>query len=294
MGATFQKRRLRFTFHLATGVFDKEGDPDKVELTDFRSQVEVMNSGGFDFANCRGRIYGIDQETMNRLTLIYDGITPGIESNVVTVEATDSNGAFSTVFQGEILHCSPVYNGAPDVHIEFSARAGIIGTLAPTYARSFPGPRLVSDIVAGLAKELGYSFENNGVNTFLIDQALAGTPMDMLYTVKEAANIDMYIDTTSNVISIAPKGQPRESDPIKVNKDTGLVGWPEKFAYYIEFMMLYTPDIHIGCKIEMDSDYPVCNGEWFINRSTLNLSCNMPGGPWFTEYAASKANILVS
>lgn len=294
MGASFQQRSLRFTFHLATAVFNKEGDPDKVELEDFRSSVEVLNSGGFDFANCRGKIFGIDQETMDRLTLIYDGVTPGIDSNVLTVEATDDEGAFSIVFRGEILHCAPAYNNAPDVPLEFSARAGIIGALAPTYSRSFPGARKVADIVSGLASELGYTFENNGVTTVLIDQTLAGTPTEMLQTVKAAANIEMNIDTPSNVLSIAPRGQPRESEPVVVSKDTGLVGWPTKYAYYIEFAMLYTPDIHIGCKIDMQSDYPICNGEWFINRSTLNLSCNTPGGPWFTEYAASKANLLVN
>lgn len=294
MGFSFQQRRLRFTFHLATAVFDKEGDPDKVEIVDFRSQAEIQNTGGFDFANCRGKIFGIDQETMDRLTLIYDGVTPGLNSNVVIVEATDDDGAFSTVFRGEILHCAPAYNNAPNVPLEFSARAGIIGSLAPTYARSFPGPRLVSDMISGLATELGYAFENNGVQTVLIDQTLAGTPMEMLQSLKEAANLEMHIDTAENVLSIAPFGMPRESDPIKISKETGLVGWPEKFAYYIEFQTLFNPDVHIGCKIEMESDYPICNGEWFINRSTFNLSCNMPGGPWFTEYAASKANILAN
>lgn len=292
MATSFQQRKLRITFRLASGTFNKAGDPDKVEFENFRSTIDIEAAGGFQFAMCRGRIFGVSKDVMDRLTVInYQNLS--FMRNVVTVEATDNDGRFSTIFMGEIFIAQPNYSSAPDVPFEFEARSGVIGSLAPSIASSFPGSRRVSEIMESLAKELGVTFENNGVTDVLVDQTLSGTALEKVYKVKDAANIQVWYSQSESVLAIAPMGVPRKSDPVQVGADTGMVGWPLKRWEGIEFTMLFNPAIRHGCKINVKSTVPSCNGEWYIGSMQLSLSANYPGGPWFGSYIANPVNMFI-
>lgn len=293
MASSFQPRRLRITFQLATGTFAKAGDPDTITLEGFRAKVEIHSPGGYEYAQCKVRVYGIDKVVMDRMTVInYQNLD--FMRNTLRVEATDANGLFSTIFLGEIFQSFPEYGAAPDVPFTAEARSGIVGSLAPAPATSYPGPQKVSVMMAELAKELNLTLENNGVEATLTDQYMGGTPLQKVQRIASAARIQYWYLPDQGVLSIAPMGSPRQSTPVTYNIDRGLVGWPVKLHVGIAFTALFVPQVFIGCKILMQSSVPACNGEWYIIGLSHRLDAMAPGGAWFTDFKATPVSLAIS
>lgn len=293
MATSFQRRSLRITFQLASGSFDKEGEPDIVVLEDFRTRVRVEAPGGFTLARCQASIYGISKETMDRLTFInYQNLD--FMRNTIKVEATDDDGEYSVVFFGEIFQAMPDYNSMPDVPFHVEAMSGMIGKLAVASPGTFPGARKVSEIMKTLADGLGMNFENNGVDTVVTDMVLTGSNLDQAQALAEAADIQMWYLPQEQVLAIAPKGQPRESTEYEYSESTGLIGFPVKLHVGIQFQSIYRREIRHGTKILMDSAAPICNGEWYIIGITYDLSAELPGGPWFSSLVATPYQTFIS
>lgn len=293
MATSFQRRRLRFVIQLAEGTFDKEGEPDTVTIEDFRSHVEVQAMGGFMFAACKATIYGISKETMDRLTFI-NLLSLDFRRNTIRVEATDDNGEFSVIFFGEILQSSPNYQSMPSVPLVIEARSGVIGSLRPTNPDTFPGPQKVVNIMTRLAGELDLKLENNGVETILTDMALTGTTTEKVRAVQEAADIQVWTLFDEGILAIAPAGKSRGSEPIVYSAAKGMVRSPTRLHNGVIWQALFNPATRHGCKVTIESDVPLANGEWYVISMTHVLSCNEPGGPWFTDFAASPQGMYIA
>lgn len=293
MGSSFQRRRLRITFKLASGAFDKEGEPDTVVVEDFRVRARINAPGGFSLSQCQASIYGLSKETMDRLTFInYQNLD--FMRNTMMVEATDDQGEYTIVFFGEIFQAVPDYNSMPDVPLHVEAMSGMIGKLAAATAGTFPGTRKVSEIMQTLADGLGMNFENNGVDTSITDMVLTGSNLEKAQTLAEAADIQMWFLPQEQILSIAPKGKPRESTEYTYNIDTGLVGFPVKLHVGIQFQSLYTREVRHGTKIKMESSVPICNGDWYIIGLNFDLSSMEPGGPWFVSTIATPYQTFIA
>ena len=294
MAPSFQRRRVRVTIQLAAGTFAKDGNPDTIELEDFRTRTQISAPGGYEFQTCNLRVWGVDSEVMNRLTVInYQNLD--FLRNTLKVEATDAEGQFTTIFLGEIFQSYPEYMGAPDVPFTIEARSGMIGSLAVSAATSYPGPRKVSDIMYELATELNLILENNGVTETLTDQYLAGTPLQKVQRIASNARIQYWYLPEQGVLAIAPMGRPRNSiPPIVYNMDSGLVGWPKKLHQGIAFTALFVPQVVHGARIRMESSVPACNGDWYIISMSHRLDAELPGGAWFTDFVATPENVTIA
>lgn len=293
MASSFQRRRLRVTFQLATGTFAREGNPDTITLEDFRTKVEIHAPGGYSYAQCKVRVYGINKDVMDRLTVI-NYLNLDYMRNVLRVEATDNNGQFSTIFLGEIIQSFPEYAGAPDVPFVAEARSGIVASLAPAKAVSYPGAQKVSVMMEQLAKELNLTLENNGVESTLTDQYLGGTALQKVQSIAAAARIQYWYSPSEGILAIAPMGTPRRGDAIVYNIDSGLVGWPTRLHQGIAFTALFLPHVFHGGRIEMQSSVPACNGEWYVISMSHRLDSVTQGGAWFTDFVATPPGVLVN
>lgn len=292
MGTSFQRRTLRITFKLASGTFLRDGNPDTVSVEGFRSQVEIDAPGGYEFATCRLRIFGIDQATMDRLTVInYQNLD--FFRNTVQIEASDEDGQLTSIFLGEIYIAQPDYTGAPDVAFLAEARSGLIGSLKPTPSVSFPGAQKVSAIMSRLAAELGVALEDNGVTQTLTDQYLTGSALNKVQTVADASRIQYWFLPEQGLLAIAPRGSARRSKSVGYTFNNGLVGWPTKTHVGIAFTALFNPATYHGCKILMEQDVSSCNGEWYIISMSHRLDAEMPGGAWFTHFVATPENTTI-
>lgn len=292
MGTSFQRRTLKITFKLASGTFLRDGNPDTVAFEGFRSQVEIDAPGGYEFATCRLRIFGIDQATMDRLTVInYQNLD--FFRNTVQIEASDEDGQLTSIFLGEIYIAQPDYTGAPDVAFIAEARSGLIGSLKPTPAVSFPGAQKVSSIMSRLAAELGVALEDNGVTTTVTDMYLAGSALHKVQAIADAARIQYWFLPEQGLLAIAPMGVARRSTAVGYTFNNGLVGWPTKTHVGIAFTALFNPATYHGCKILMEQDVSSCNGEWYIISMSHRLDAEMPGGAWFTHFVATPENTTI-
>lgn len=292
MGSSFQRRRIRVTFKLATGIFTQVGEPDTFVAEDYRSQVEIDAPGGYEFSTCRLRIYGLDQFDMGRLTVInYQNLD--FMRNTVQIEATDNDGQFTVIFLGEIYIAQPDYTGMPDVPFIVEARSGLISSLSPTVTNTFPGAQKVSAIMLQLAREMGLALEDNGVVSTVTDMYLAGSPLQKVQKLAYAARIQYWLLPEEGVLAIAPMGVARSSTAVLVDFNTGLVGFPTKTHVGIMFTALYNPAILHGCKIFMEQDVSACNGEWYIISMSHRLDGETPGGAWFTHFVATPENTTI-
>lgn len=292
MGLSFQRRRIRVTFKLATGTFTQIGTPDTLILEGYRAQVEIDAPGGFEFSTCRLRIFGVDRFDMDRLTVInYQNLD--FMRNSMQIEATDDDGEFTTIFFGEIYVAQPDFSGMPDVAFVAEARSGLIGSLAPSAAASFPGAQRVSAIMSGLAKELGVTLEDNGVTSTVTDMYLAGSPLHKVQVLANAARIQFWFLPEQSTLAIAPMGVARRSNVANYDFNTGLVGFPSKTHVGIMFTALFNPATYHGCKIFMESDVSSCNGEWYIVSMSHRLDAETPGGAWFTHFVATPQNTTI-
>jgi hypothetical protein len=292
MGSSFQRRRVRVTFQLATGTFLRDGLPDTVVLEGLRTQVEIDAPGGYEFSTCRLRIYGLERFTMDRLTVInFQNLD--FMRNTMRVEATDDDGEFSTIFFGEMYSSQPDFMGAPDVPFVVEAFSGLVGSLAPAAANSFPGAQRVSSIMRVLAKELGVTLEDNGVESTVTDQYLSGSPLTKVQKLADAARIQFWYLPEQGVLAIAPFGSPRRGNRVSYNFNTGLVGYPTKLHVGIAFTALFNPAAFHGCPILMECDVSACNGEWYIISMSHRLEAETPGGAWFTHFIATPENTTV-
>ena len=294
MAASFQRRSLRLTIQLAAGTFAKAGDPDTIVLEGFRSNVQIIAAGGYEFQTCNARIFGIDSAVMNRLTVInYQNLD--FLRNSLLIEATDANGQYTAIFQGEITQSYPEYMGAPDVPFTIEARSGMIGSLAISAAISYPGTRKVSEIMSELATELNLTLENNNVTTTLTDQYLSGTPLQKVQRIASNAHIQYWYLPEQGVLAISPMGRSRASLPsVTYNLETGLVGWPKKLHEGVAFTALFVPQVVHGGKVHVESSVPACNGDWYIISMSHRLDAEAPGGAWFTDFVATPENIYVA
>lgn len=286
MGSSFQRRNLRFTFQLATGTFIKEGSPDNLVIDGFRAQVEIDAPGGYEFATCRVRIFGLERFVMERLTVInYQNLD--YMRNSIQIEATDDDGKFSSIFLGEIYIAQADYSGAPDVGFVIEARAGLIGSLSVSPSASYPGPQKVSAIMARLAEELKVTLENNGVESTVTDMSMVGSPLHKVQILAETARIQYWYLPEEGILAIAPRGAARTSEPVLYDFTNGVVGWPSKVHNGIIFTALFKSSMFHGCKIIMESEVSSCNGEWYIISMSHRLDSETPGGAWFTHFTAT-------
>lgn len=292
MVSSLQRRGIKASFQLAAGTFRREGDPDVVELEGFRCRVEIDAPGGYEFSTLRLYIYGVDQETMNRLTVInYQNLD--FLRNTVRIEATDDAGEYATIFLGEIYVAQPDYTGAPDVPFIVEARAGLIGSLSSSAVRSYPGAQSVAVIMDELAKELNLTLENNGVDTVVTDQYLAGSPLYKVQKLADIARIQFWYVPEQGVLAIAPQGSARRGEALTYSDATGLIGWPTKTHVGVSFASTFNPAVFHGCRINMMSSVPSCNGEWYIVSMSHRLDSELPDGAWFTHSIATPERVTV-
>lgn len=294
MATSFQKRKLRFTIQLANGTFDKEGNPDTIIIDEsFRSHVEIQSVGGYMFSSCRATIFGLSKMAMERLTFIRL-LSLDFRRNTLRVEASDDNGQFSVVFLGEILDSAPFYDNAPSVPLVIAARSGVIGSLRPENPDMYPGPQKVSILFDRIAKSLGLRLENNGVESIITDMVLSGSATEKLRTLQEATGVEVYTLFQDGILAICPPGQSRTSSAVEISPATGLVGWPTRRSNGVTFRALFNPSARHGCKIKIESSIEICNGEWYISSMQHALSCNEPGGPWFTDFLATPQGLYIN
>lgn len=280
---SFLERRIRLTFLLGQGAFGN-GGYNQTTLEGLRVAATVTKQGGVSMSQLQMRVFGMPLTDMNRLSTLGKPLVEG-RNNKVRVEAGDDATGYATVFIGTISEAWVDLTDQTNAAFIVTAHSGLLDALKPAPPASYRGPTSVSVIMASLAQEMGYQFEDGGVQVTLANPYFPGTPRMQVEQAAAAANINWVID--DETLAIWPKGQARGGVVPLLNASTGLVGYPAHTQNGIALQVLFTPSITFGGRVQVDSDLTPANGTWTVFSVTHDLESETPGGKWFTRLECS-------
>lgn len=276
------KKGLRYVITLSVGSFGST-QSNKVIIQGFRSTCEVTLAGENMMGLASIKIFGVAQEVMNACTYLSWNLTQP-RPNEIQVYAIDGTEE-TLVFSGNIVNSWGDYQAVPDVGLYIQARSAMTYSLQSTPPRSFKSGTDVASICGIIARSMGKTLENNGVQSKLDDEYLSGSPVDQLKDLANHARIDWGIE--GNIVWIAPKGQGRGGLIPLISRETGMVGYPTFDANGVNVRMLYNANIRQAGKIKIETDIQRASGEFVVQSFGHTLSSEMPDGPWFTNVRAN-------
>lgn len=277
-------RKLKVVFSLGEGAFG-EGGMNTVEVEGYRMGATIAQVGGVQTNQLDLTIKGLPLDVMHKLTVLNKLALPEERNNYVAVFADDT-----LAFNGGIKEAWVDAGNPPDVAFVLTAYAGLQASIRPVKATSFSGTVSADTFFATMAKLITdganltpYGLENNGVTGVLENPYYPGTALDQIQAAARALRCEAVLDTERQLLVIWPYGKSRGGEQLLVSAETGLIGYPQFTQSGVSFMMLYNPALGFGQKITMKSTLEAANGTWVIRALQHSLSCEEPGGPWFTR-----------
>lgn len=297
---SFAKRGLSFVITLGDGGSGFAGGASTLSLAGLRSRVTAQSCIGGDAAFA-GRaviqIWGMKPEDMARLSTM--GLDQGrIGKNSITASAYDigkSNDV--TVFDGGIFNARINYNAMPDVSLELECWSTMSIQTQAIPATSAQGPTDVAALLQGICAACNppVNFVNHSVTSVLANHATGGSPAQQIEDICCAAGICYKFE--GNTLTIWPKEQSTDGVGITTGPGAGLVGFPEYNMVGIDVTMEFNPEVQLGRQLTINSSpsapvVPGLPGTFWINIVSHDLSCELPGGPWFTHASLSNQQIV--
>lgn len=289
MPTSFQnQKQLKFVITLGTGTFGSSSN-NQITLQGLRAVAKISKAGGMLMGTLRAQIYGVSQSDMNSITTL-QWKPKAFIPNTVQVFAID--GAQQTlVFSGNIVNAWGNYQAMPDVFLMIQAQAAYFNQLQGVAPTSYNGQIDVATAMQQLANQMGFTFENNGVNVQLSNQYLPNTALEQAKTLASAAGIWMYID--GGVLAITPINQPRKKPIPLISKNTGMRGYPTFDGIGVNFKMLFNPSVIFGGSIQIETSILQAAGIWIATNIDHDLESQKPDGSWFSMIRGTKTGLAV-
>lgn len=302
---SFTKRALSYLITLGDGGNSFLGGRNTLTLSGLRSRVTAQSCIGGDTAfagNAIIQIWGMKPEDMARLSIM--GFNPSkIGKNRIDVQAYDASHSNDvTVFSGGIFSARINYNAMPDVALELECWASIDEQTQAAPATSAQGSSDVAALLQGICAVCSppLTFVNHGVTAVLANHAVAGSPAQQIKDICTAVGICYTLQ--GSTLTIWPKDQSVDGVVIETGPGMGMVGFPEYNSYGIDVTMEFNPEVQLGRQLTIHSigldgiqsipPIPGLPGTYWLNIVSHDLSCELPGGPWFTHASLSNVQIV--
>lgn len=252
---------------------------------DFAVKIDVDKKGAPDMPSATVEIKGLKLETMEQLTSL-TFLKNARQNNILVIEAGYQEDNLSKIFQGEITKACADFNSVPDVVFVIESKSGSYPAVKAQSPISVTGDQPAAEIIGQLAKEINYNFENNGVTASVQNCVLNGSPIEKIKTVANMVNADLIID--DNTIVITPKGEARENKGgFTLNKDNGLIGYPNFTEEGIEAVCFFNPNLQIGAVVNLETIVPKATGQWKVTELNHTLEINGSSeAMWRTSFSA--------
>lgn len=306
MSGTYVERAITVTIQLGEGTFGQTGS-NTVTLEGLRVSATIEKVAPPGFGRAEIRVFGMTQSVMNQVSTLGVPFRMYRQGNIVTVQAGEKGQPLPVVWKGYILNAWQNLDGAPETYFQIVSNAGVLEALVPGQPLSFSGTIDVASVMSGLATRMGRLFVNDGVTTKLSGGYFPGTAMQQAIAIARAAGIELEPGgSVGDTLTIWPKTQTRTGVVPLISASTGMVGYPQYRDNAMGFRCLFNPNIVRGGQILMDSSlFPSAtssdqsaeavlrrggpNGYWYVNSPfILNLSAQLPNGPWFNECVCSR------
>lgn len=276
---SFSEKQLELTITLGTGTFGAQLG-NTVTLSGLRMFADMAAPCGDSMGTLQLRVFGLTQSMMNQLTTI--GTFGQVkDKNTILLAAGDDNG-MSTIFQGAIWQAWADYAAMPEVVFNIIAYVGMDLALKPVDALSYPGSADVGQIMASMAKTANLSFVNQGVSVQLQNPYFHGTIWQQIKMCAAAARINQKIEL--GTLTIWPQGGSISGSVPDISPSTGMVGYPALSSQGMTIKTIFNPGIILGGLVQVKSSLPMATGKFNVFNYAHNLSCQAPGGPWFTIF----------
>lgn len=273
----FTEKQLRVTFNLSDG--------STKTIAGKRIVAKISNAGAPSQGQLDCVIFGLPLSMMNQLSTV--GTQWGVfNQNKVTIEAGDAS-RMSLIFKGTIGIAFVDANAQPEVSFRFNAIAAGYESVSPIDPTSNESDTDVVKTLQQIATKAGLSFENNGVDTKIGPQYLAGSAIEQIRVLADAAGVMWTIE--NNTLAVWPPGQARKGSTVLISPQTGMIGYPGFSTNSIIVRTQFNPQLRFGCQIEVKSDLTPACGTWNTFYVAHDLSAQLPGGPWLSEVRATPA-----
>jgi len=283
---SFTKKALAVSFSLSQGQF--QGGGNSTTITGLRMSARITTPGSEDAGNLSLAIYGMTLSTMNQLTVLPTALT-AVGQNTVTVMAGDGPNPTQVVFSGTINLAYTDATNQPQVCFRVFALAGLVDKVKPVSAFSAPGASDVSDVMGQLAKTMGRTLENSGVNVKLQNVNLPGAALQQVAALARHAGVEWTLE--DKVLAIWPPGQSRQIASTTISPATGMVGYPAFTASGIIVTTEFQGTLKFGTKITVQSELQPACGDWTVTFIEYALDCMVPSGAWFATLQAGRLSV---
>ena len=287
---SFVRRRIDVMFTLGAGsaASPGPGNPgDTVTVRGLRVSAQVSKVGGQSQGELALRVYGMSESTMNKFSAV-GGLPVRVQTgNVVTVLVGDDVHGMSVVYQGTIGAAFIDFNSSPAVAFVVTGLAALQQAIVPVPATSYRGGADVAGIMAKLAKDMGFKFENGGVRGItLADPYFPGTAYEQAERCARDAGIHMFVD--DGTLAIWPEGGARGGSIPLISPQTGMRGYPTMANLGPVLEALYNPSIRYGAQIKIESRVRPACGTWQVIRLQHNLESEVQDGAWFSHIETAR------
>ena len=240
---------------------------------------------------------GLDNKTIEALTSIGQYDTEIAKRRIIRVKAGYEGQELGLMINGTIKTAMPTV--PPDIWLN----CGVINNLEArennNYAFATKEAMKLPDYIKSIADYLNLKIENrikdeNILSQIVSKQSISGNLFDIVYSISDAAEkITAYIENETLIIDYReepPEGDERYSNPIEVNKDTGMVGLPEIFNAGIQanITTLLNTSIKTGNIINLtSSQIPAANGKYYVVGITY--TGDYRGNAWYSMFHCRRA-----
>ena len=206
--------------------------------------------------------------------------------NLITIEAGEQGKTLATVFKGEITSAYADYGSVPDVEFKIEALSGGYAAQIGAKPISVKGNAKAADLIKQFAKEIGYTFKNEGVAASVRNAVFNGSPIEKARSVADEVGAELLIDDDSMILM--PYDKPRSGGAVLLTPETGLIGYPSFTSDGISFSCFFNPNLKQGGQVKIESIVPRASGYWKITKLSHKLTAyRTGGGSWYSSVDAA-------
>ena len=312
---TFTKKKIDVTFTIPSGAIGPGSTADTVKLSGHRVQANVTNAGMVEGAQASLRIEGMTLALMNRLSMVRALLTQDNPTNdrfngsIVTVQAGDDVSGMSTIFIGAVAEAFVDFSGAPRVAFQVLAYSNLQAKVLQALPTTYSGSTSAATIFSELASKAGYAFYNHGVTKSVSNFYEPGSISQQIDKLAHAVQAIYQIDAVNSTLTVWGNAATTDTSKVtvKISKTTGLIGYPQYNQQGVGLQTIFNPQIQFYVPFYLKSEYlpegwvnnqagqyPAqfpSTGYWRPFLIQHDLSAELPGGPWFTNIQAQRAEL---
>lgn len=283
MPDSFKLKTIRTTITLGKGTFGGGGNSKIIE--GLATDVDITKPGLPEKNSASVSIANISLADMEQMTFLAFQPLQSLK-NLITIEAGEQGKTLATVFKGEITSAYADYGSVPDVEFKIEALSGGYAAQIGAKPISVKGNAKAADLIKQFAKEIGYTFKNEGVAASVRNAVFNGSPIEKARSVADEVGAELLIDDDSMILM--PYDKPRSGGAVLLTPETGLIGYPSFTSDGISFSCFFNPNLKQGGQVKIESIVPRASGYWKITKLSHKLTAyRTGGGSWYSSVDAA-------